>query len=103
MHEVHHVWQAASRETSLSRLRLANSSPGSAGFQAQHAWKIASTRQTGKLEQNRRFELGFGVQRIEARGIRIVTEPFVPSATSCKLAFFAAPFGDLIELVEVLP
>jgi hypothetical protein len=37
MHEVHHVWQAASTGTSLSRLGLANSEffAGRVGFQAQ--------------------------------------------------------------------
>ena len=40
--------------------------------------------------------------KLRARGIVIVTEPFVLSAISRKLAFFADPFGNLIELAEVL-
>ena len=32
----------------------------------------------------------------------VVTEPFVLPAISRKLAFFADPFGNLIELAEVL-
>jgi glyoxylase I family protein len=43
------------------------------------------------------------VAKLRARGVRIVTEPFVLPAISRKLAFFADPFGNLIELAEVLP
>ena len=32
----------------------------------------------------------------------IVTEPFVLPAISRRLAFFCDPFGNLIELAEVL-
>jgi glyoxylase I family protein len=31
-----------------------------------------------------------------------VTEPFVLAAISRKLAFFANPFGNLVELAEIL-
>ena len=37
------------------------------------------------------------------RGVQIVTEPFVLPAISRKLAFFCDPFGNLVELAEVLP
>lgn len=43
------------------------------------------------------------VAKLRSRGVRIVTEPFVLPAISRKLAFFADPFGNLIELAEVLP
>jgi len=43
------------------------------------------------------------VAKLRARGVVIVTEPFVLPAISRKLAFFADPFGNLIELAEVLP
>jgi catechol 2,3-dioxygenase-like lactoylglutathione lyase family enzyme len=43
------------------------------------------------------------IAKLRARGIAIVTEPFVLPAISRKLAFFADPFGNLIELAEVLP
>ena len=42
------------------------------------------------------------VAKLRARGVPIVTEPFVLPAISRKLAFFADPFGNLIELAEVL-
>ena len=42
------------------------------------------------------------VARLRARGVAIVTEPFVLPAISRKLAFFADPFGNLIELAELL-
>lgn len=42
------------------------------------------------------------VAKLRARGVTIVTEPFVLPAISRKLAFFADPFGNLIELAEVL-
>ena len=40
--------------------------------------------------------------KLRARGVVIITEPFVLPAISRKLAFFADPFGNLIELAEVL-
>ena len=43
------------------------------------------------------------IAMLRARGVRIVTEPFVLPAISRRLAFFADPFGNLIELAEVLP
>ncbi len=43
------------------------------------------------------------VAKLRARNIPIITEPFVLEAISRKLAFFADPFGNLIELAEVLP
>jgi len=42
------------------------------------------------------------VKELRARGVTIVTEPFVLPAISRKLAFFADPFGNLIELAELL-
>jgi len=36
------------------------------------------------------------------RGVAIVTEPFHLDAISRKLAFFADPFGNLIELAQVI-
>jgi catechol 2,3-dioxygenase-like lactoylglutathione lyase family enzyme len=43
------------------------------------------------------------IEKLRARGVTIVTEPFVLPAISRRLAFFADPFGNLIELAEVLP
>lgn len=43
------------------------------------------------------------VEKLRTRGVTIVTEPFELPAISRKLAFFADPFGNLIELAEVLP
>jgi glyoxylase I family protein len=43
------------------------------------------------------------VAKLRSRGVRIVTEPFILPAISRRLAFFADPFGNLIELAEVLP
>jgi catechol 2,3-dioxygenase-like lactoylglutathione lyase family enzyme len=43
------------------------------------------------------------LEQLRARGITIVTEPFVLEAISRKLAFFCDPFGNLIELAELLP
>ena len=40
---------------------------------------------------------------MQLRGVTIVTEPFVLPVISRKLAFFSDPFGNLIELAEVLP
>jgi len=42
------------------------------------------------------------IAKLRARGVMIVTEPFVLPAISRKLAFFVDPFGNLIELAEVL-
>ena len=42
------------------------------------------------------------VEKLRARGVTIVTEPFVLPAISRRLDFFADPFGNLIELAEVL-
>lgn len=42
------------------------------------------------------------IAKLRARGVVIVAEPFVLPAISRKLAFFADPFGNLIELAEVL-
>jgi glyoxylase I family protein len=41
------------------------------------------------------------IAKLRARGVRIIAEPFVLPAISRKLAFFADPFGNLIELAEV--
>ena len=35
--------------------------------------------------------------------VKIVTEPFLLPAISRKLAFFCDPFGNLVELAELLP
>ena len=43
------------------------------------------------------------VEKLRERGVTIVAEPFILPAISRKLAFFADPFGNLIELAEVLP
>ena len=43
------------------------------------------------------------VHLLRGRGVTIVTEPFVLEAIHRKLAFFADPFGNLVELAEVLP
>jgi glyoxylase I family protein len=43
------------------------------------------------------------VATLRSRGVTIIAEPFVLSAISRKLAFFCDPFGNLIELAEVLP
>jgi catechol 2,3-dioxygenase-like lactoylglutathione lyase family enzyme len=42
------------------------------------------------------------VEKLRSRGVTVVTEPFVLPAISRKLAFFCDPFGNLIELAEVL-
>ena len=42
------------------------------------------------------------IVKLRARGVEITTEPFVLPVISRKLAFFADPFGNLIELAEVL-
>lgn len=43
------------------------------------------------------------VETLRGRGVEIVTEPFVLEVIRRKLAFFRDPFGNLIELAEVLP
>jgi glyoxylase I family protein len=43
------------------------------------------------------------IAKLRARGVVIVTEPFVLPPISRRLAFFADPFGNLVELAEVLP
>jgi catechol 2,3-dioxygenase-like lactoylglutathione lyase family enzyme len=43
------------------------------------------------------------VAKLRARGVPIIAEPFILPAISRKLAFFADPFGNPIELAEVLP
>lgn len=42
------------------------------------------------------------VEKLRERGVTIITEPFILPAISRKLAFFCDPFGNLIELAEVL-
>ena len=42
------------------------------------------------------------IATLRSRGVAVVTEPFVLPAISRRLAFFADPFGNLIELAEVL-
>ena len=42
------------------------------------------------------------IATLRSRGVAVVAEPFVVPAISRKLAFFADPFGNLIELAEVL-
>jgi catechol 2,3-dioxygenase-like lactoylglutathione lyase family enzyme len=42
------------------------------------------------------------LEKLRERGVKIVEEPFVLPAISRKLAFFADPFGNLIELSEVV-
>jgi glyoxylase I family protein len=43
------------------------------------------------------------VETLRSRGVTIVTEPFELPVISRRLAFFCDPFGNLIELAEVLP
>jgi catechol 2,3-dioxygenase-like lactoylglutathione lyase family enzyme len=42
------------------------------------------------------------VAELRRRGVTIVTEPFELEAISRRLAFLADPFGNLIELAQVL-
>jgi glyoxylase I family protein len=42
------------------------------------------------------------VADLRVRGVEIVTEPFKLDAISRKLAFFADPSGNLIELAEIV-
>lgn len=43
------------------------------------------------------------IASLRSRDVKIVTEPFILPAISRKLAFFCDPFGNLIELAELLP
>jgi glyoxylase I family protein len=43
------------------------------------------------------------IATLKSRGVTVVAEPFILPAISRKLAFFCDPFGNLIELAEVLP
>lgn len=43
------------------------------------------------------------VETLRERGVTIVTEPFELPAISRRLAFFCDPFGNLVELAEILP
>ncbi|MER9140921.1 VOC family protein [Mesorhizobium sp. M0830] len=42
------------------------------------------------------------IGRLRERGVTIVSEPFLVEAVGRRLAFFADPFGNLVELAEVL-
>jgi catechol 2,3-dioxygenase-like lactoylglutathione lyase family enzyme len=42
------------------------------------------------------------VSELRRRGVTIVTEPFVLSVIHRTLAFIADPYGNLIELAQVL-
>jgi lactoylglutathione lyase/glyoxylase I family protein len=42
------------------------------------------------------------VAELKRRGVTIVTEPFELAVINRRLAFFADPFGNLIELAQVL-
>jgi lactoylglutathione lyase/glyoxylase I family protein len=42
------------------------------------------------------------VEKLRSRGVTIIAEPFELAAISRRLAFFCDPFGNLIELAEVL-
>jgi len=42
------------------------------------------------------------LDELRARGVKVVAEPWVLPSISRKLAFFADPFGNLIELSEVV-
>jgi catechol 2,3-dioxygenase-like lactoylglutathione lyase family enzyme len=42
------------------------------------------------------------VAELRRRGVTIVTEPFTLDVISRKLAFFADPWGNLIELAQIL-
>jgi len=43
------------------------------------------------------------IESLRSRGVTIVTEPFELPTIGRRLAFFCDPFGNLIELAEVLP
>jgi len=42
------------------------------------------------------------ISELRRRGVTIVTEPFVLSVINRRLAFIADPYGNLIELAQVL-
>ena len=42
------------------------------------------------------------IKKLRERGVKIIAEPFELAAISRRLAFFSDPFGNLIELAEVL-
>ncbi|NYF30624.1 VOC family protein [Sphingopyxis sp. JAI108] len=42
------------------------------------------------------------VEKLRQRGVEIVAEPFVVEAIGRRLAFFADPFGNLIELAQLI-
>jgi catechol 2,3-dioxygenase-like lactoylglutathione lyase family enzyme len=42
------------------------------------------------------------VAELRRRGVTIVTEPFTLDVISRKLAFFSDPWGNLIELAQIL-
>ena len=42
------------------------------------------------------------VAELRSRGVTIVTEPFTLDVICRKLAFFADPFGNLIELAQII-
>ena len=42
------------------------------------------------------------IEKLRSRGVTIVSEPFEFPAIRRRLAFFCDPFGNLIELAEVL-
>ncbi len=42
------------------------------------------------------------VRELRERGVTILSEPFSVEAVNRRLAFFADPFGNLVELAEVL-
>lgn len=47
-------------------------------------------------------DMDAAIAQFRARGITIVTEPFVLPVINRRLAFIADPFGNLIELAQVL-
>ena len=42
------------------------------------------------------------LEKLRERGVTIVAGPFLVEAISRRLAFFADPFGNLIEIAEVV-
>ncbi|UPG92787.1 VOC family protein [Luteibacter aegosomatissinici] len=42
------------------------------------------------------------IAELRARGVDIIVQPFVVEAIDRRIAFFADPFGNVIELAEVL-
>ena len=47
-------------------------------------------------------DMDAAIAEFRRRGVRIVTEPFELAVISRRLAFIADPFGNLIELAQVL-